>query len=68
MLSRVMMILFVQAQAAEDATPGAAPITIRAGQLFGGKGGVRKNVVVTVEGSKIKMNWTCSSMPSSTRI
>lgn len=30
------------------------PVTIYAGQLVDGNGGVRKNVVVTIEGSKIK--------------
>lgn len=43
-----------QTMAASAATQQAAPTVIRAGQLIDGKGGVRKDVVITVEGSKIK--------------
>jgi imidazolonepropionase-like amidohydrolase len=32
---------------------GAQPITIRAGTLIDGKGGVQRNAVITIEGSKI---------------
>jgi len=41
------------ASAAIESAPAAEPVTIRAGAMLDGLGGVRRDVVITVEGSRI---------------
>src|SRR5437016_9603401 len=47
-------LLVLVAAATGLAQQAGAPITIRAAQVFDGRGGVQRNVVVTVRGSKIE--------------
>ncbi len=47
-------VLVLVAAATGLAQQAGAPITIRAAQVFDGRGGVQRNVVVTVRGSKIE--------------
>src|SRR5262245_10684596 len=52
---RVCVLILVMTRTALLAQlPGATPVTIRAAQVFDGRGGVQRNVVVTVRGSKIE--------------
>src|SRR5438132_1278082 len=47
-------LLVLVAAATGLAQQAGAPITIRAAQVFDGRGGVQRDVVVTVRGSKIE--------------
>src|SRR5205807_6492594 len=54
-LLRTSLLILLLAEATTlPAQQAGAPVTIRAAQVFGGRGGVQRNVVVTVRGSKIE--------------
>ena len=51
---RTWVLILVMARTALPAQQPREPVTIRAAQVFDGRGGVQRNVVVTVRGSKIE--------------
>src|SRR5215813_3185381 len=54
-LLRTSLLIFLLAEATRlPAQQVGAPVTIRAAQVINGRGGVQRNVVVTVRGSKIE--------------
>src|SRR3989442_7802836 len=54
-LLRTSLLILLLAEATTlPAQQAGAPVTIRAAQVINGRGGVQRNVVVTVRGSKIE--------------
>ena len=54
LLTCTLIVLAGAALSAQRAAAPIAPLTIRAAQVIDGRGGVQRNVVVTVRGSKIE--------------